>query len=534
MMAQKHLLELLQEDQEPFLLKKYIADRRCQLKKPSPKTHLQIKKRKPISQNSNFPSNFCKNACFFSFHDSPDPRKSPLFEFPSPAKSPCKSPNAIFLHIPKRTAALLLEAALRIQKQSSSKTKTQNKHNASTFGLFGSILKRLTHRNRNRKREIANDGAKISVKDILRWDSTVGKKNLSQRKMSSAIEEKSGCEMGFSCSYNGSPSSAVWSESNEEKSLDMDLDTSSSSSRSEDFEKIFMSKDVLENNSAFASNDKQFCESPFHFVLQRSPSFGHRTPLFSSPATSPSRHQKEDKENYEVESLKKLQVEEEEEEKEQCSPVSVLDPPFEDDDYGHVDDDENDGFDLECSYAIVQRAKQQLLHKLRRFEKLAEMDPIEVEKRMLEQEQDDDNDENGICELKDEEELEHESASSDSELNVNGFLQEVLKSSFHNPRHIPEGMKRLVSDLIAEEETEKNCYIDREVVPKRVCKRLESWKEVESNTIDMMVEQDFRRELHGWKRNQDQIRETALEVEYAIFGLLMEELSEELVCLTGV
>lgn len=49
-----------------------------------------------------------------------------------------------------------------------------------------------------------------------------------------------------------------------------------------------------------------------------------------------------------------MQVKEEEEEKEQCSPVSVLDPPFEDDDDRHVDDDENDGFDLECSYAIVQ------------------------------------------------------------------------------------------------------------------------------------------------------------------------------------
>ena len=50
-----------------------------------------------------------------------------------------------------------------------------------------------------------------------------------------------------------------------------------------------------------------------------------------------------------------MQVEAEEEEKEQCSPVSVLDPPFKDDDDRHVDDDdENDGFDLECSYAIVE------------------------------------------------------------------------------------------------------------------------------------------------------------------------------------
>lgn len=41
---------------------------------------------------------------------------------------------------------------------------------------------------------------------------------------------------------------------------------------------------------------------------------------------------------------------EEEEEKEQFSPVSVLDPPFEDDD----DCNEEGSYDLECSYAIVQ------------------------------------------------------------------------------------------------------------------------------------------------------------------------------------
>ncbi|OMO68256.1 hypothetical protein COLO4_29799 [Corchorus olitorius] len=368
-MAQRHLHELLQEDQEPFLLKKYIADRRCQLKKSSPRTQLQIKKRKPISQNPNFPANFCKNACFFSFHDSPDPRKSPLFEFQSPAKSPCKSPNAIFLQVPARTAALLLEAALRIQKQSSSKTKNNG---GGTFGLFEALLLVTGH-----------------LSSLLR-------------------------------------------------------------------------------------------------------------PL--PPAATKN------------------------------SPVSVLDPPFEDDDEQHVDDDdENDGYDLECSYAIVQRAKQHLLHKLRRFEKLAELDPIELEKRMLEEEQDDDDDidqEHCIYEQEEEDELELESASSDNEMNVDGFVNEVLKSSFHSLRHIPEDMKRLVSDLIAEEQTEQDCDI-----VKRVCKRLESWKEVESNTIDMMVEQDFRRELDGWKRNQEQIKETALEVEYAIFGLLMEELSEELVSL---
>ncbi|OMO99382.1 hypothetical protein COLO4_13286 [Corchorus olitorius] len=154
---------------------------------------------------------------------------------------------------------------------------------------------------------------------------------------------------------------------------------------------------------------------------------------------------------------------------------------------------------------------------------MPKLDPIELEKRMLEEEQDDDDidQENCIYEQEEEEELELESASSDNnEMNVDGFVHEVLKSSFHSLRHIPEDMKRLVSDLIAEENTEQ----DYDIV-KRVCKRLES------NTIDMMVEQDFRRELDGWKRNQEQIREIALEVEYAIFGLLMEELLEELVSL---
>lgn len=56
-----------------------------------------------------------------------------------------------------------------------------------------------------------------------------------------------------------------------------------------------------------------------------------------------------------MESLKKLPVEDEEEEKEQSSPVSILDPPFEDDDEGHYEDGEDeDGYDLERSYTIVQ------------------------------------------------------------------------------------------------------------------------------------------------------------------------------------
>lgn len=165
------------------------------------------------------------------------------------------------------------------------------------------------------------------------------------------------------------------------------------------------------------------------------------------------------------------------------------------------------------------------MHKLRRFEKLAELDPIELEKRILEQEQDDTDNDN--FDLEEEEECEYyESASPDREADFDESVKEVLsnKSSYRNVRQIPQDMKRLITDLIAEEES-----VDRDTVVKRVCRRLESWKEVESNTIDMMVEQDLKRELDGWKRYQEQVGETALEIELSIFGLLMEELSEELV-----
>ncbi|PON31408.1 histone-lysine N-methyltransferase SETD1B-like protein [Parasponia andersonii] len=510
-MAQKQLKELLKEDQEPFFLKDYIADRRDQMKRASTRTHhLQVKKRKPISANRNFPGKFCKNACFLSLNDSPNLRKSPLFEFPSPAKSPCKTPNAIFLHIPARTAALLLEAALRIQKQSSSssssKPKTQKQNHG--FALFGSFLKRLTHRNwSNRTREIESSNGVVKGTSVVKEEEkTVSTYSHDDDRVMTAC--------------TGRPSSAIWSESNEEKSLD--LETSSSSSQFPDSEELdFLTKLMREGSTAdfaFCDHENNFCQSPFRFVLTRSPSSGHRTPEFSSPAASPSHHKQEDKKNYVSENS---QVEEEEEEKEQFSPVSVLDPPFEDD----YDGRDDEGFDMESSYASVQRTKQQLLQKLRRFEKLAKLDPIELEKRMLE---DGDDDNYDINNLDEEEECE------DDELSIDGFVREVLsKSSFRQVHRTPEHMKRLVSDLIFEEKREQNSIDNIEELARRVCKRFESWKDVQSNTIDMMIEQDFRSELEGWKNNKEQVGETAVEIEFAIFGLLVEELAAELGCLDG-
>ncbi|KAH0907998.1 hypothetical protein HID58_039825 [Brassica napus] len=434
MASQRHLKDLLEEDQEPFQLQSYISDRRCQINPPA--THLQVKKRRAISQNAGLPSRFCRNACFFSLRESPDPNKSPLFE----PKSLNQRQNAMFVNIPARTASMLLEAAVRIQKHSSSegsKTRTRNAGNA--FGIFGSVLKKLTHR---KKREISggNDGDRVSsVKNMVSWESPLVRKIVTRKSKRETQNPASEPQLS-----RRSSSSGVWSESviNEERSYDCDFETSISSRSGSDGLDEFASE--LMNGGDF-SEDKRFCESPFHFVLQTMPSTsGFRTPNFSSPAASP-RHdcQEMKKESYEVE-------EEEEEDKEQSSPVSVLDPPFDDDDEDiHMDDN-----NITSSFRSVQ-----------------------------------------------------------------------------NMREVPEGIEALISDLVAEE-LHKDSFMQggEAQVAKSVCERLRSWRDVESNTIDMMVEHDFRIESLGtWRsKNDSEVAEVVLDIEFEIFEDLVEELSQDI------
>ncbi|KAG5556628.1 hypothetical protein RHGRI_007035 [Rhododendron griersonianum] len=454
MMGHKHLHELLKEDQEPFLLKNYIFDRRSQLNRPVPKTKLNGKKRlRPKAEISNPKrTTLWKQACFIPLHQSPDVRKSP---WPATAKSrnPCKCK--------RQNSALLLEAARRIT-QNQSKPKTQIKNGG--FGLFGSVMKRLRGKSktRSRKREIGGEGG----------------------------VEKSDFELGFGCSCKDNNSSRR---------------DSGASVSSRDVETCRRWEEII----GFGVEESS---SPFRFSLEKSNCPSPRKPDFSSPATSPRRCDKQEKCG--IEGTPKIQLEEEKEEKEQCSPVSVLDPPFEDDEDGHVDGGDADGYDLECSYAIVQRAKQKLLEKLLRFEKLAELDPIELEKRMLEDQEEEDGD--------DDDEVDSSLDQFNSEKNLDRYIREVLVRQSKDSAD----MKRLVIDLIAEEKREEGGGRDDcEMVVSRVCERLDSWKEVESNTIDMMVEFDFRRETDGWKRtDREQVVEIAVEIEISIFGLLEEEL----------
>ncbi|KAK1264327.1 hypothetical protein QJS04_geneDACA008418 [Acorus gramineus] len=359
-MSPKHLHELLEEEQEPFVLKSYIDERRFQLKRKT-----------PTSKNPSFP---------------PNPPRTTRKETP----------------FDKGTASFLFVAALK------SRNVKQGR-----IGLFGSIIKRFSRRNRRReglpgwvfkegwRREGFGDGGTIS---------------------DARPERSSGVET---------------------------------------------------------------------LLLE-----------FESPPESPGRRKIEGQ----LSPGRGVLYQDEEEEKQQFSPVSVLDPPFKEEE----EEEEDHHHPQQQSFAAVLRAKQQLLHRISRFERLAELDPIELEKRMAD-------------EIDEEESVSDECVEAQSD----EFVREVLnRSGTCCLYRIPNDMKMLVTDII-DEERSYDATMNEETLPSKVLKRLESWKEVVMNTIDMMVEMDLKREGDEWRRFGSNVGETVEEIERATFEVLIDELCSE-------
>lgn len=231
------LHELLKEYQEPFQLKTFIADRRTQLKTTTitsaGKTSLHLKKQKPSIKST------LNHVCFFTFHDSPDYKNSPFLDFT--AKSPCNN-DAVFHNIPARTAAMLLDAATRVQRP---KPGTGSKP-LTGFGLLGSFLRRLKDR---------------SIKAKSREVGPVFGIPTSPPAKRSRTKSVNGDDKRFS----------FWSE----KSSEMETSCSSRSNIHD-----------LDEIECFCSNPA----SPFRFSLQKSPSPTRREMDLMSPVESPSRH----------------------------------------------------------------------------------------------------------------------------------------------------------------------------------------------------------------------------------------------------
>lgn len=152
-------------------------------------------------------------------------------------------------------------------------------------------------------------------------------------------------------------------------------------------------------------------------------------------------------------------------------------------------------------------AKHQLLHRLRRFEKLAKLDPVELERKMLD--------------------------SSDEE-----FDQETLTApdqddplSRHDTFLMSINFKKLVTQPVVKEKGNIASTSYKEVLFGIIFNRLGSWKEVEFDTIDRMIDMDFKMDFDGWNGFQELVEEIAAEFELELFGMFVEELHGELFCM---
>ena len=161
---------------------------------------------------------------------------------------------------------------------------------------------------------------------------------------------------------------------------------------------------------------------------------------------------------------------------------------------------------------------------------MAALDPLELEKRIAQDEEDceeEDGDNKDRSSFKKNERQVKSGVALEHE-NTTEFIKKVLipLDGHDLHRQLPATVKSLVLDL-AKEETEEGT-IDREVPVKTVCKKIEWWKNVEYNTIDMTVELDFTKERNEWLRNPKEVQEIVIKVEYVILGSLVDELLTDL------
>lgn len=150
-----------------------------------------------------------------------------------------------------------------------------------------------------------------------------------------------------------------------------------------------------------------------------------------------------------------------------------------------------------CCVLACLGAQQELLHKLNRFEQLAELDPIELEKLMLEEDDDEE-----------EYEEDNEGVAENAErCGANKERVICCRDGEINPYMKMQGSKER-----SEENSEINGLNNRKLVFGKVCNRL-----------------DFcRMEFEEWRNCREQAEEIAMEIEVVMFGVLVEELSQEL------
>ncbi|OMP09634.1 hypothetical protein COLO4_05272 [Corchorus olitorius] len=195
-----------------------------------------------------------------------------------------------------------------------------------------------------------------------------------------------------------------------------------------------------------------------------------------------------------------------EEGKEQFSPVSILDCPFD-------DEEENNSPSFQDKLERVEGTKQKLMQKIRRFESLAQLEPVDLEKRIALAEHEDGN-----------------NNKQDKFTEANEKLLKQLKSKY--PSDCFYWADNLLLDFFSERMVEdEGVLIELELV-----KVAEDW--INGNPQEVILGwevQEGRKayvkemeRIENWRSFDEEKEEVGLKVELEVFSWLVDELLTDL------
>ncbi|KAL5748657.1 hypothetical protein ACOSQ2_025954 [Xanthoceras sorbifolium] len=207
-----------------------------------------------------------------------------------------------------------------------------------------------------------------------------------------------------------------------------------------------------------------------------------------------------------------------EEEKEQCSPVSVLDCPFEDD-----ETDITSPFHQRLAH--MEGTKQKLMQKLRRFESLARLEPVDLEKRITSSEFDDDDSAETPVQFNKENETEKRAE----------WLVKEIKSTTPSNNILLSKSDNLLSDFFREmiEDQNQNDKNLNKRSDTDMLKAAQDWiyRKSEETFVGWEVEggrEGYLRDIETngrWKNNvNEEKQELGLALEVEVFASLVNEL----------
>ncbi|KAF5734838.1 hypothetical protein HS088_TW15G00333 [Tripterygium wilfordii] len=213
------------------------------------------------------------------------------------------------------------------------------------------------------------------------------------------------------------------------------------------------------------------------------------------------------------------------EEKEQFSPVSVLDCPFE-------DDQDIISSPFHCSLARMEGRKQKLMQKIRRFESLAELEPVDLAKRIALSEMDDleslKSPASPSTNSKEEEEEKENGGENETESRRDELLRQLKSTIPSNTLLASNKADNLLLNFFTEKTEENKTCCKYELL-----KEAEDW--VNGHQELFLVwgwEVKDGRKLYlkdmekngGWRNLEEEKQEVGLELEQEIFSTLVIEL----------